>query len=350
MFSQETAEIVFADGDLFSIITSEGSTQTFEPLYDDVLGETLHVGDTILTENNTWLELRLNNSGSLIKISENTTFKIESLTEGGGGALQVVYGRIRAKANKLANNQELWVTGYDTVAGIRGTDFGYELFFDPNQNDSERITTVYCFEGTVEVSQQKQDPGDVGENEKRIEMKEPVLLQVGELVNTINGFPDDPLIKETIPGSLSDYWQEHDFVADLVTVEYDESLWSDEVSVEEEISEEPDTTQESAEAEAEIEEETPLIIVEEEEYKMPENYELYLAEYELRNNVQTAAAITMSIGMGFATAGTISYMINPEKNRDMLEVFGGMGALFMVTGTGLSLYSITLDVPPDFSP
>jgi len=170
------------------------------------------------------------------------------------------------------------------------------------------------------------------------------------LVNTINGFPDDPLIKETIPGSLSDYWQEHDFVADLVTVEYDESLWSDEVSVEEEISEEPDTTQESAEAEAEIEEETPLIIVEEEEYKMPENYELYLAEYELRNNVQTAAAITMSIGMGFATAGTISYMINPEKNRDMLEVFGGMGALFMVTGTGLSLYSITLDVPPDFSP
>ena len=112
-----SAVIVYGEGDGFTLVR-DGDNSFFEIDYDDVLGMLLYEGDIILTEEGTFLEIQVTSNASLIKIAENTTFEFETIGNHGGGKLKVVYGRIRAKVNKLTNDDEVVV---DLGGGTKGT-------------------------------------------------------------------------------------------------------------------------------------------------------------------------------------------------------------------------------------
>ncbi len=204
-----SAVIVYAEGDGFTIVR-EGETSFYEVDYDDVLGMFLYTNDMILTEEDTFLEIQVTSNASLIKIAENTTFEFQKIGTSGGGTLKVVYGRLRAKINKLANNDEFEIVGTDTVAGVRGTDFGYDLSFGesaPEEESSEAITTVYCFEGAVKVEQ---------ENIETKEVKE-ILIEADQMVVTSSIKQEVPLIVYEIEEEIDQFWDENKFVYEMAT-------------------------------------------------------------------------------------------------------------------------------------
>ena len=162
----------------------------------------LLAGDLILTEQNTWLEIGINRGASLIKIAENTTFSINSL-ENRGGTFGVSYGRIRAKVEKLTEESPFWIQGVDTVAGVRGTDFGFDLFYK-RESPGKARTDVYCFEGKVEVVK------IVPESTGTVKPLSSVLLGRNQMVSVYSESTED-LEKEKLTGELKSYWNENDF-------------------------------------------------------------------------------------------------------------------------------------------
>lgn len=209
LFSQNvgSAVIVYAEGEGFSLVRG-GETNFFEIEYDNVLGMLLYAGDIILTEEDTFLEMQVTSNASLIKIAENTTFEFQSIGIYGGGSLKVAYGRIRAKINKLTNNDEFEIAGTDTVAGVRGTDFGYDLTFGQDITESESneaITTVYCFDGSVKVQQ---------ENLETKEIKE-ILIGADQMVVTSSDKPEVPLVIYEIEDEIDQFWEENKFVYEM---------------------------------------------------------------------------------------------------------------------------------------
>ncbi len=202
-----TAVIVYAEGDGFTLVR-EGETTFYEVDYDDILGMLLYTGDAVLTEEDTFLEIQVTSNASLIKIAENTTFAFDEIGQFGGGSLNVVYGRIRAKVNKLTNNDEFSVTGSGTVAGVRGTDFGYDLTFGEDLSageSNEAITSVYCFEGSVQVEQ---------ENPETLEVKE-ILISADQMVVTSSVKQEAPLIVYDIEQEIDQFWDDNKFVYEM---------------------------------------------------------------------------------------------------------------------------------------
>ena len=207
--AQEQAEIVFAQGEGFSLVR-KGNTEFHDLYLEAAEGMTLLTGDVILTEDNTWMEIELNHSRSLIKIAENTTFTINSL-ENSGGTFQVSYGRIRARVEKLSDETPFWIQGVDTVAGVRGTDFGYDLFYDRESPELTR-TDVYCFQGKVEVVQipvsREESAGTLKKGEGG--NTQSVIIGKNEMVSVLSD-SREPLEVERVSRDLKEYWDVNEF-------------------------------------------------------------------------------------------------------------------------------------------
>lgn len=212
LFGQSrSAVIVYAEGEGFTLVR-EGASSFFEVDYDDILGMLLYEGDTVLTEENTFLEIQVTSNASLIKIAENTTFAFERIGNSGGGTLNVAYGRIRAKINKLTTEDKFEVMGSGTTAGVRGTDFGYDLTFGEDITEAqtnEAITSVYCFEGAVQVQQ---------EDKETRELKE-VLIKADQMVVTSSNATDQPLVVYQIDQEIDQFWEENRFVYEMIEKE-----------------------------------------------------------------------------------------------------------------------------------
>ncbi len=91
-------------------------------------GMQLSEGDRIRTSAST-AELRLSPNGSIIKLSRNTEFRIESLSGGKSpdtNAFSLASGKLRTvAAKKIGTAYE--VRTPSAVCGVRGTDFGMEV-------------------------------------------------------------------------------------------------------------------------------------------------------------------------------------------------------------------------------
>lgn len=208
------AEISYADGEGFTLVQG-GTKRYYDVRVDDVLGLPLSEGDVVLTEDSTFLEIRLGVGGAIIKVSENTTFTLKNIDAAGDSVVSVVYGRVRAKLEALTSGARFWITGYDTVAGVRGTDLGYDLFYDRATEGSDRITTVYCFDGSVEVLQ----PGAPGASQiSKLEISKlsPVVVKNGQMVEASSGAPTEPLVPRDIDQDIVDYWGLYPFVSGAV--------------------------------------------------------------------------------------------------------------------------------------
>ncbi len=213
LFAQTTAEIVYAEGEGFSLVRN-GETVYYDLYEEPAEGMMLQGGDLVLTEAGTWLEIQVGGSATVIKVAENTTFTLKSLQEE-GGIFKVSYGRVRARVEKLSGETPFWIEGSDTVAGVRGTDFGYDLFYDENSPEKKNVS-VYCFDGKVEVVRQL-EPGDdsappVPNFEKGKEKTSTVILSRNEMVSVYSEDKTAPLNKKRIESEVRDFWEVNDFI------------------------------------------------------------------------------------------------------------------------------------------
>lgn len=212
--AESSAEIVYAEGEGFSLVRN-GLSEYYDVYMGDADGLELKGGDLILTEAATWVEIQLAGSGTIIKIAENTTFTLKTL-QNEGGIFEVSYGRVRARVAKLTNDTPFWIEGSDTVAGVRGTDFGYDLFFDPASPEKKNVS-VYCFEGSVEVVRQLEtEEGEVFSADSDFTegkgKTSTVILRRNEMVSIASEDKTAPLNKSRIESEVKEFWEVNEFI------------------------------------------------------------------------------------------------------------------------------------------
>ena len=97
---------------------------------DLAVGQNIPIGATLVTGQSDFAELRLDPTGSIIKISENTTFSIDSLQKLIGedeNIFSIPIGKIRAIIGRTTGEEKYQFKGGSAVGSIRGTDFGMEV-------------------------------------------------------------------------------------------------------------------------------------------------------------------------------------------------------------------------------
>ncbi len=117
---------------------------------DDPFGMDLFQGDTVQTGRSTLLEIRMVAGGAVFKLAENTTFVLNK-AEAGETKLSLIYGRLRAKVDKLSGNDSFTVVAASATAGVRGTDFGVDVLASRSMTPGIPETNIYCFEGSIQV-------------------------------------------------------------------------------------------------------------------------------------------------------------------------------------------------------
>jgi hypothetical protein len=291
--AESDAVVSYVEGSGF-IVISEGVRKSYDIAADEVLGLPLNTGDTILTDDGSFVEVEmLAGDGGVIKVAENTTLTITSMDSDGGGVLQVVYGRIRIKVNSIISGSSLWVTGHDTVAGVRGTDFGYDLFYDRADIGGERQTSVYVFDGEVDVYRYD------SEVESKIELIDqvPLVLKSGKMVKTKSSAPAEKMKITAIDDEIREYWGLEPIMTDIGL---------------------PDT----------------------ESLTVSEELDLSPDEYSLKTRYETGGKIVFAAGVGMVTVGGLLRVLMPDNQAYLgLMTVGGTA---ITLGSGMMLYSISL--------
>ncbi len=214
--------IIYAQGKEVSIFR-KGEYISYDLDNVDVTGLPLLAGDMIQTDNGTFVEIQLHPTKSVLKIAENTTFTVTNLETSGGGGFDLAYGRVRAKVDKLTGRDPFSIRGRGAVAGVRGTDFGFDFIAEKEPVGLAASTKVYCFEGSVAVTRAEPasaakaeppaaeaKPGEKPESKTEAETKaepppkpvtaEAVVIKANEMV-TIKTTPPAP--PETPAGGKS---------------------------------------------------------------------------------------------------------------------------------------------------
>ncbi len=209
--------ILFAEGAQLSIFR-QGELLRYDLFEDDVLGMPLLQGDMVQTEDNSFVEIQMLPSESVVKVAENTTFEITSIGNQGGGSFELLYGRVRAKVSRL-NDEQFQIRGRSAIAGVRGTDFGYDYVTRIGESVTP-TTSVYCFEGSVEVVGGQNDAiadanGSPGQDEVE---PDGVLIEAFEMVAVSEDRSAGPLTPvevrfdaRQIDQEITDYWRDNSF-------------------------------------------------------------------------------------------------------------------------------------------
>lgn len=228
--------VIYAEGVEISVYRN-GTLEAHQLRYEDVLGLPLYRGDMIQTADDTFLEIQLLPARNILKVAENTTFQLTDLKIGGSGAFDVTYGRVRAKVHQLSRSQSFQLRGRTAIAGVRGTDFGYDLIAE---RDGRVRADIYCFEGSVEItptearaekpaagegaagdaapddaSTDAAQPTPTGEAEPPTETVTPIIIGANQMVRIKLATTDDreetSISQEAVEQEIVAFWNENDF-------------------------------------------------------------------------------------------------------------------------------------------
>jgi len=199
------AVVEFSSGDDIVVIR-EGKRVAIQ----DPIGLQLYQGDQVQTGKGVFVELRLAGGGAVIKLAENTTFVLERLSDG-QTSLQLVYGRIRAKVEKLAGTDSFSVRSTQAVAGVRGTDFGLDVVASRSIT-AATTTSAYCFEGSVEVTAFVRS--DVLAAESLEAIPKAFVLAAGEMVQVEGVTGKAEATKTVIDEAIKSFWTVNDYVVE----------------------------------------------------------------------------------------------------------------------------------------
>lgn len=141
-----TATVVYAEGDEVTVIRDKREMKVEDPM-----GFVVEAGDIVQTGKNTVLELSVQPKKSVIRMSGNTTLQFRGSYATSETSLAVLYGRVRAKVEKLMGAERFTVRNEGTVCGVRGTDFAMEVVFAKDSDAGTSKVSLYCFEGSLAV-------------------------------------------------------------------------------------------------------------------------------------------------------------------------------------------------------
>lgn len=338
VFAQESAAtIIFGEGYGFNLLR-DGEESYYDILYDDVIGFKLKKGDYVSTDEETFLEIQLTSSSNVLKISENTSFQIAEVSGKGGGEFALTYGRVRAKVNRLLGDDEFNIGGPSAVAGVRGTDFGYDIVAKRTTTEQfGTVAQVYCFEGKVEVSKIK--PKEISEPEGPVETAgeetkdvldlgemggtDTVILEANQMVSFAAEEEGDPVKEEFVPREIEEeinvFWDRYDFTGEMI--DYPE----------------PEEVSKEAEKEPEKEEEKPVVEEEPEE----EKEEIILVQEEkrkakARKSFLIAGTTVVGIGALTEVAGILLNFFGAQWFGGDPNTYREVGTVLMITGGGVA--------------
>jgi hypothetical protein len=207
------AEIVYVDGSDLTVIRSGGKLESADPI-----GTRLFPGDQIQTGARTIAELVAMPRKSRIRLSENTVVTIRQLDADGSTELELLYGRIRSKVEKLIAKESPYRVGSRSfVAGVRGTDFGCDII--AARPGVPALDRVYCFEGSVEVRtvQSEPEPGAEATREREKDTAVPVIVSAGSMAvisETAEGKPA-AINQAPIETEIRSFWKSNEFTTTM---------------------------------------------------------------------------------------------------------------------------------------
>jgi hypothetical protein len=203
-------KITHVEGNDLKIVNSDRNRNvTYTP------GERLvniYEGGSVITGDNTFVEISLLNSRTLIKVAENTHFRLQHVEmQSGQSVFHVITGSIRSRIDKLSSKHQLNFIASNTVSGVRGTDFGITIVgpgggAEDVSDDAAGDAQIYCFEGEVEVVPLEYLRPVPTETFER------TVVAADEMV-TVPGEGAPRVIEKTpVPASISEYWDAHPFM------------------------------------------------------------------------------------------------------------------------------------------
>lgn len=203
--------LIYASGTSFEVVR-DGKSIEYDLAADTVEGLEFYQGDYINTYEGTFLEIQVTGSKNVLKIAENTSFKIDETPEQESSRYKVSYGRVRARVQKLAGLSQFAITGPSVVAGVRGTDFGYDILYNAEKDTT--VSSVYCFEGQVKV----QPTVKIVTEEESIELAEDEMVSISEIsTGTETRYV---LQREALSSEIQAFWRQYDFQATPIEVSY----------------------------------------------------------------------------------------------------------------------------------
>lgn len=180
--------------------------------FSDPIGLELNEGDQVQTGKGVFMELRLASGGSVIKLAENTTFVLERASDGRTAA-RLVYGRLRAKVERLAGSDTFSIASAQAVAGVRGTDFGMDVVAGraSARAAAATVTTAYCFEGAIEVTAYVRSDAQAAESLEAIPRV--FAVAAGEMLRVEGNEERTEARKSSLEKTIETYWRQNDYVS-----------------------------------------------------------------------------------------------------------------------------------------
>lgn len=180
--------------------------------FSDPIGLELRQGDQVQTGKGVFIELRLASGGSVIKLAENTTFVLERASDGQTAA-RLVYGRLRAKVERLTGSDTFSIASAQAVAGVRGTDFGMDVVAGraSARAAAATVTTAYCFEGAIEVTAYVRSDAQAAESLEAIPRV--FTVAAGEMLRVEGNDERTEARKRPLEKTIESYWDLNDYVS-----------------------------------------------------------------------------------------------------------------------------------------
>ena len=121
-------------------------------------GDEMQLGWTIVTGKGDIAELKLNHTGTIIKIAQNTNFTLTALRAetGGQDVFSLAFGKIRTVAGKASGKDQYQIKTLSAVCGVRGSDIVVEF----QEGAFDRLSTL---EGTGWIQNSAGAAIDVGQ-------------------------------------------------------------------------------------------------------------------------------------------------------------------------------------------
>ncbi len=203
--SKAAAVIEYASSDDVIVIRQGRALNVADPF-----GLELLEGDNVQTGRATLLEIRLIQGNAVFKLAENTTFVLTRAASG-DTTLSLIYGRLRAKVDRLSGKDAFTLAGASAIAGVRGTDFGMDVIASRSSGLSFPLTQVYCFEGEVIVTALV---NTVASSRERLEsIPKSFLISPGQMVTVKRVDDVMEANKSAILPAIEEFWNDKGFSA-----------------------------------------------------------------------------------------------------------------------------------------
>lgn len=177
------------------VVTEDG-----EEYYADEFsfGEELPIGFTLITYDGDYAEIRLDPNGSIIRISENTNFRVDGL-QGRAGADENTFSMAVGKLKAVMTTTEgsrYRIKGQSAVCGVRGTSMIYSVL--PGASE-----IAYVLDGLIDFTNAAGETIQVGADMMADALAEvfQAAAPTEEMIKDLtSGMDFEKLLEETVPG------------------------------------------------------------------------------------------------------------------------------------------------------